>query len=87
MAWRYDPALRARQPQDTDAEWALLPQIEMPTLVLRGTLSDVLSADAARRMTREIPDCTLIEIQDGSHHLMLERHQEVAAAVIGFLQL
>lgn len=86
-AWRYDPALRARQPQDADTEWALLPKLEMPTLVLRGTLSDVLSADAAQRMTREIPDCTLIEIEGGSHHLMLEMPDEVAAAVIGFLKL
>lgn len=43
----------------------------VPVLVLRGTNSDVLTADAARRMAAHHPDCTLVEVPFAGHAPLL----------------
>lgn len=88
--WRYDAALRgeggSRLPRPDPAEqWALLPRITAPTLLVRGERSDVLAAEDAARMAREIPDCTLVEVAGAGHSVPLDRPEAFADAVVPFL--
>jgi pimeloyl-ACP methyl ester carboxylesterase len=87
--FRYDPALTSNDPPvrrpDPSTLWPLLPKITAPTLLLRGSDSDVLSEEMAERMTREIPQCTLVEIADSGHSIPLDRPAEFLAAVRNFL--
>jgi pimeloyl-ACP methyl ester carboxylesterase len=87
--YRYDRVLRSPnrplQRPDTDAAWAMLPKINVPTLLVRGELSDVLGADTAERMLREIPDCRFALVPDAGHSIPLENPRGFLEAVQTFL--
>ena len=87
--WRYDKALRDPnnpRPRPTPEEgWAACRNINVPTLILRGELSDILAADIAQRMADEIPDAQLIEVKDSGHSIPLDRPTAFAEAVRTFL--
>jgi pimeloyl-ACP methyl ester carboxylesterase len=60
--------------------WPLYAQIKgVPMLVIRGSLSDILSAATVARMVREKPDLVHIEVADRGHTPMLNEPQCVAA--------
>lgn len=59
----------------------LLPSIPCPTVVLRGTDSYVLGADAARRMVAAMPRARLVEVAAG-HNVPLDRPRETAALIV-----
>src|SRR5689334_5201799 len=81
--WRFDPATHGnRAPVDA---WLLLPQITVPTLIVRGGLSPVLTADMAERVRSLIPHSTLVTIPEAYHHLTLDRPAEFTAALANFL--
>ena len=87
--WRYDSALRdpskpRPRPSDEDG-WALLRNIKAPTLLIRGALSDVLDADVAERMVKEIPDCRLVTVQNSGHSVPLDNPPGFLEAVQTFL--
>ena len=50
-----------------------------PVTILRGELSDLLSADAAGRMVREIDDAILVTVPDVGHTPNFEEAESVAA--------
>ena len=87
--WRYDRALRDPsnpRPRPTAEEgWAAVRNINVPTLILRGELSDILARDIAERMATEIPDARLIEVEGSGHSIPLDRPDEFAEAVRTFL--
>ena len=58
-----------------------LPRIRAPTLVVRGTRSNVLSEDVARRMVQTLADGRLMEL-DAGHNVPLERPRELADAAV-----
>ncbi len=51
----------------------------VPTLVLRGELSDILSADAAKRMAARLPNVRLVTIHGTGHAPTLDEPEAVAA--------
>ena len=51
----------------------------VPTLVLRGELSDLLSAEAANKMAARLPDVRLVTIAGAGHAPTLDEPQAVAA--------
>jgi pimeloyl-ACP methyl ester carboxylesterase len=60
--------------------WPLFAQIkQVPTLVIRGARSDILSAATVARMAREKPDLVHIEVADRGHTPLLNEPQCVAA--------
>lgn len=61
--------------------WSSLRAITAPTLVVRGTRSNVLSADVGRRMSETLPNGRLIELQ-ARHNVALDRPSELAEAVV-----
>jgi pimeloyl-ACP methyl ester carboxylesterase len=88
--WRpnYDPgiaeAFRATMP-DKDLElWPLYDAVRCPTLVLRGELSDLLSAQTADGMARRGPKAKILEVKGVGHAPSL-MHTDQIALVRDFL--
>lgn len=65
--------------------WDALPTITVPTLIVRGAESRLLTAPVAARMKQAIPDCRLVEIPDAGHWVHLEQPQAFLEAVTRFL--
>ena len=84
LVWRSNPAaleriMRARRP-GTD-RWAAVRAIRAPTVLVRGTRSNVLSAEVAERMRETLADGRLLELEAG-HNVPLDRPKELAEAVV-----
>lgn len=79
---RYDPAigdtLRAALPTMQTVLWPLYDPIKAPVMVLRGALSDILSAQTATEMTQRGPKARLVVIPDTGHAPMLMKADEIA---------
>jgi pimeloyl-ACP methyl ester carboxylesterase len=65
--------------------WAYLPRITVPTLLVRGAESTLLTAPVAERMRRAIPRCTLVELPGGGHWCYDEQPEAFQRAVAAFL--
>lgn len=63
--------------------WEALRSVRCPALVVRGTRSNVLSAEVAQRMVKTLTDGRLAEL-DAGHNVALDRPAELAALVIAF---
>ena len=84
LVWRSDPAaleriMSGRMPAED--RWDALASIACPTLVVRGTRSNVLDEDVARRMVQTLADGRLMEL-DAGHNVPLDRPRELADAVV-----
>ncbi|MDQ2913151.1 MAG: alpha/beta hydrolase, partial [Chloroflexota bacterium] len=55
--------------------------IACPTLVVRGTRSNVLSEEVAHQMVRTLADGRLVELEAG-HNVPLDRPRELADAAV-----
>ena len=87
--WRYDRALRswgAMRPRDAATAWASCAAINVPTQLIRGGLSDILSAEVAARMVETIPDARFDLIETSGHSVPLDRPEEFLAVARAFLQ-
>ena len=73
---------RERRPVDA---WPLLFRITAPTLVVRGGLSAVLTAEIAERLRGAIPRASLVTIPDAYHHLTLDAPAAFTEALQRFL--
>ena len=65
---------------------SILPNIATPTFVLRGAESIVTSAEGTADLSNGLPNREVQEIKGGSHMLLLEHPEEVAAAVRDFIR-
>ena len=65
--------------------WDALPNVDVPTLVVRGADSTLLRHDVALRMVEAIPDCRLAEIPDGGHWSHLEHPDDYERIITTFL--
>jgi len=63
--------------------WNAVRAIRCPVLLVRGTRSNVLSADVAQRMVKTLAHGRLIELGAG-HNVALDRPKELADAVVAF---
>jgi pimeloyl-ACP methyl ester carboxylesterase len=84
LVWRSEPAaleriMTGRMP--TEDRWDALARIACPTLVVRGTRSNVLSEDVAHEMVRSLADGRLMEV-DAGHNVPLDRPRELADAAV-----
>ena len=87
--YRYDRALRdpnnPRQGIPAEEGWRMVANINVPTLLVRGALSDILSRPTAEKMSATIADCRLVEIAGSSHPVPLDKPDEFLEAVRTFL--
>jgi pimeloyl-ACP methyl ester carboxylesterase len=63
----------------------LLPQVQVPSLVLAPTASAATSIEAQQRIARSIPDATLVPIDGLGHEIYVDRHEECIRALRQFL--
>ena len=85
LIWKWHPSIKERRTNPDVDWWALLREIRVPTLVLRGAESHVLDRDVAERMARELPDGRLVEIPRAVHTLHEDNPEAVLAALDAFL--
>jgi pimeloyl-ACP methyl ester carboxylesterase len=84
LTWKRDRDLVVKY-ERPDA-WAALPKIAVPTLIVRGADSPLLTAPVAARMDQAIPDSRLVAIPDAGHWVHLEQPERFAEAVDAFLE-
>lgn len=89
FTYRYDRALRdpksPRKGIPAEEGWRLVTNIAVPTLLVRGELSDILTRPVAEKMATAIRDCRLVEIAGSGHPVPLDKPEEFLAAVKTFL--
>jgi len=89
FTYRYDRALRdPRNPRKgipPEEGWRLVADVRVPTLLVRGELSDILSRDVAARMASVMQDCRLVEVAGSGHPVPLDKPDAFLAAVRSFL--
>jgi pimeloyl-ACP methyl ester carboxylesterase len=87
--WRYDRALRGPgvlRPRRPDVAWASCTAIEVPALLIRGELSDLLSPEIAERTVQNIPGAKFAEVKGSGHSIPLDAPDGFLEAARTFLQ-
>ena len=86
--WHWDPEFRAlaRDPEKRRARLeACARRLDLPVLLVRGGLSDVLSAEGAREFLQMCPQAEYVEINNAAHMVAGDRNDIFANAVTDFL--
>ena len=87
--YRFDKRLRSAETRlprpDPESEWAVLPKISCPTLLIRGAESDVLATETAERMLDVLPNCQFVEIPESGHSLGVDQPEAFQDAITTFL--
>ena len=89
LGWRYDLAIRDQRRNGTSAPaedlWPLLPNINAPTLVVRGKETDLLPLEIAQQMVETLPDGRMVEIERAGHMVFEDNPEDFIAALQAFL--
>jgi len=85
-AFRFDPQTRAWRKHSNRMSRPKLRKITMPTLLLRGDHSGMVSRPHVTRMHRKIRGSVLKEIPRAFHHVPLDNPGDTAAAIIEFVE-
>ncbi|MDE0727592.1 MAG: alpha/beta hydrolase [Alphaproteobacteria bacterium] len=87
--WHWDPARRKSQGASNPAYRQRLHDyadtLTLPTLLVRGGLSDVLSEDGAQSFLRQCPHAEYVSVKDAAHMVAGDRNDIFADSVIEFL--
>ena len=85
-AFRYDPHTRQWRRIGGALRRPRLRDIKLPTLILRGAQSGLVSAHSARVMHRKIRGSILREIPRAFHHVPLDNPDSTTAAIAEFVR-
>ncbi len=85
-AFRFDPQTRAWRRIGGSLQRPRLKDIALPTLILRGAESGLVSAGRARAMHRELRGSIYKEIPRAFHHVPLDNPDATASAIIEFVE-
>jgi pimeloyl-ACP methyl ester carboxylesterase len=86
--WHWDPARRrsrATMPEYRKRLHAAADRLKLPTLLVRGGLSDVLSEDGAKSFLAQVPHAEYVNVENAAHMVAGDRNDIFAGAVIEFL--
>ena len=86
--WKYDKLLRDQRRQGTTPTvdlWPVVRRIKVPTLIMRGSESDIFTLDTAKRMQELIPGSRFVEIQGAGHAIPAAAPEAFEQAVREFL--
>lgn len=88
--WRWDPAfldvMFERPPdQDRDATRRAATQLDVPTLLVRGRLSDLLTEEGARAFLDLAPHAEYVDVTGAGHMVAGDRNDRFTDAVVDFL--
>ena len=87
--WHWDPKTRMREANFEARETRLeecARSLNLPTLLVRGGLSDVLSEEGAQRFLELCPRAEYVNVAGAAHMVAGDRNDNFANAVIDFLQ-
>ncbi len=85
-AFRFDPETRAWRKTGAKMTRPKLKDVTMPTLLLRGEHSGLVSSSHVKRMQRKIRGSVHREIPRAYHHVPLDNPGDTAAAIIEFVE-
>lgn len=80
-----DSGLRIGSELSNDETWQLFRRVTVPTLLVRGAESDVLTEEVAQRAAREMPRARLIIVPSAGHSVPGDNPDDFTAAVREFL--
>jgi len=60
--------------------------LRIPTLLVRGQMSDVLSKDGAKEFLEFVPHAKLVDVQDAGHMIAGDRNELFSNSIISFLK-
>ena len=88
--WHWDPALfnessglsASREPGRFERAAAAL---TLPTLLIRGALSDLVSPETAREFLDAVPHAKFVDVGDAGHMVAGDRNDRFCDAVVDFL--
>ena len=90
--WKYDRRLRQpggrrfqQGPETTERLWGYLESLQCPTLVVRGSQSDIVALDTADGMHQRIPNGRLATVENAGHLVMGDNPSGFERVVTGFL--
>jgi pimeloyl-ACP methyl ester carboxylesterase len=86
--WKYDRFLRDQRRRGGAAPvdlWPAVQQITVPTLIVRGSDTDVFAPETAKRMLDLIPGSRLVEIPGAGHSVPAEAPEAFERAVRDFV--
>jgi pimeloyl-ACP methyl ester carboxylesterase len=87
--WHWDPARRGNWPDRTVYRQRLhdcADRLTLPTLLVRGGLSDVLSEEGAQSFLKQCPHAEYVNVKNAAHMVAGDRNDMFAGSVIEFLQ-
>jgi pimeloyl-ACP methyl ester carboxylesterase len=90
--WHWDPRFMLRDGSevpgpDFEALFEVaLAHIKVPTLLVRGKLSDVVTEEGVQDFLRKIPHAKLADVKDAAHMVAGDQNDVFSSAVIGFLE-
>jgi pimeloyl-ACP methyl ester carboxylesterase len=90
--WHWDPRFMVGRPPRSfaagmpDRMDAAARAIAVPTLLVRGKLSDLLSEEGARHFLELVPHARFADVSDAGHMVAGDRNDRFTAAVRGFLR-
>jgi pimeloyl-ACP methyl ester carboxylesterase len=85
--WHWDPAFMSRRGSEVPAPdfqglfEVALANIAVPTLLVRGKLSDVVTEDGARDFLAKIPHAKLADVSDAAHMVAGDQNDAFSSAV------
>ncbi len=89
VSWKFDPAIREQRINGTAAPavdlWPALEEIKCPTLVVRGTETDLLTEETAQQMIDTLAQGSLVQIQRAGHMVFEDNPGDFIDAVKGWL--
>ena len=59
--------------------------LDMPVLLVRGHMSDILSADGAEQFLALVPDAEFVDVAGAGHMVAGDRNDAFNSAVVSFL--
>jgi len=99
--WRWDPRFLTSKPEFADRDPAAIrrrtddmqhaltdaaARLTVPTLLVRGAMSDVVSPDSVRHFLDAVPHATYVDVEDASHMVAGDRNDLFTAALLDFLR-
>jgi pimeloyl-ACP methyl ester carboxylesterase len=89
--WHWDPSFMTgpRPPADvvnTERLEAAARALDVPTLLVRGRLSDVLSEEGAREFLALVPHARYVDVSGAGHMVAGDRNDVFTTAVVDFLR-
>jgi non-heme chloroperoxidase len=91
LYWHWDPGFVAGQ-RDTPPHLArerletAARNVRVPTLLVRGAQSDLVTPDAARELVTLIPDCEYFDVEGAGHMVVGDRNDAFDRSIVSFLE-